>query len=77
VPPDQFFIENQISDALPFLLSYAEVEDHQLCVFYTKKRLEDLIKNNSFASLPLEQQNKLKTLQNELDDNEVLIMILE
>jgi hypothetical protein len=76
-PPDQFFMENPIPDALPFMLSYADIEDNQLRVVYTKKRLEEISKIKEFASLPAEQQNKLKTLQNELDDNEVLIMILE
>ena len=77
ISPDQFFMENPIPDAMPFMLSYAEIEDHQLRVFYTKKRLEEITKNKEFASLSPEQQNKLKTMQNELDDSEVLIMILE
>ena len=77
IPPEQFFMENPIPDALPFVWSYAETEDHQLRVFYTKKRLEEISKSKEFASLSPEQQNKLKTMQNELDDSEVLIMILE
>ena len=59
------------------MLSYTEIEDNQLRVVYTKKRLEEISKSKEFASLPAEQQNKLKTMQNELDDSEVLIMILE
>jgi len=70
-------MENPIPDALPFMWSYAETEDHQFRVIYTKKRLEEISKNKEFASLSTEQQNKLKMLQNELEDNEVLIMILE
>ena len=77
IPSDQFLMENPIPDALPFILSYAEIEDHQLRVFYTKKRLEEITKSKEFAFLSSEQQNKLKTMQNELDDSEVLIMILE
>jgi len=73
----QLFMENSVSGALPFILSYAEIEDHQLSVIYSKKRLDDIIKSRGFSSLPLEQRNKLKTLYHELDDSEVLIMILE
>jgi hypothetical protein len=77
VPPDLFFMENPVADGLPFMLSHAEIEDNQLRVVYSKKRLEEIIQNKGFASLPSEQQNKLKTMQNELDDSEVLIMILQ
>jgi len=76
-PDSQFFMENSISGALPFILSYAEIEDHQLRVIYSKKRLDNIIRSRGFSSLPLEQRNKLRTLHHELDDSEVLIMILE
>ena len=74
---NQFFMENSIPGALPFILSHAEIGDHQLQVVYSKKRLEDIVKSRRFASLPTEQRNKLRTTLYELDDNEVLIMILE
>ena len=77
MPDNEFFIENPIPDAVPFILSHADIEDKQLRVCYSKKRLEDLVNHKEFASLPPEQQNKLKTMQNELDDNEIFIMILE
>jgi len=77
IPFDQFFMENSIPDALPFMLSHADIEDNQLRVFYSKKRLEEIRKSKVFASLSPDRQDKLKTLQNDLDDNEVLIMILE
>jgi len=77
IPEQEFFIENQIPDALPFMLSYADISDNQLRVFYSKRRLENIIKNKQFASLSPEIQNKLKTMQSELGENEVLIMILE
>ena len=77
IPEQEFFMENPLPDALPFILSHAEIQDSQLQVCYSKKRLEAICKNKGFASLSPEQQNKLKTLQNELDDSEVLIMILE
>ena len=77
VPDNQFFMENSIPEALPFILSHAEIGDRQLHVVYSKKRLEDIIKSRRFASFPLEQRNKLRMLHHELDDSEVLIMILE
>ena len=76
-PDSQFFMENSIPDALPFILSHAEIEDNHLQVVYSKKRLEDIVKSRRFASLPPEQRNNLRAMQNELDDSEVLIMILE
>jgi len=76
-PENQFFMENPIPDALPFILSHAEIEDNQLRVSYNKRRLDEIINNAAFPSLPPEQQNKLKTMRDELEDNEILIMILE
>jgi hypothetical protein len=77
IPEDQFLMKNPIPDAIPFILSYSEIEDKQLRVYYSKKRLEEIIKHKEFASLSSEQQNKLKAAHNELEDNEVLIMILD
>ena len=77
MPDDQFFMENPLPDGLPFILSYVDISDNQLRVFYSKKRLENIIKNKQFASLSPEIQNKLKTIQNELSESEVIIMILE
>ena len=77
MPEQEFLIDNQVPDALPFILSYADIGEDHTKVYYSKRRLEDIIKNKGFASLSPEQQNKLKTLQNELGDSEVLIMILE
>jgi len=77
IPKEEFFIENSVPDALPFILSYSEISDNQLRVYYSKKRLEEIIKNKGFASLSPEQQSKIKTMQNDLGESEVLIMILE
>ena len=73
----EFLMDNTVPDALPFILTYANIQEKSLQVIYSKKRLGDIIKNNGFASLPSEQQNKLKTLQSDLADNEVLIMLLQ
>ena len=77
IPEQDFLMENPVPDALPFILSSANIEEERLWVCYTKKRLEKIIINKAFASLSSEQQSKLKTLQNELQESEVLIMILE
>ena len=77
VADNEFLIENPLSDALPFLLSKVVIENNQLRIYYNKKQLEEIINNKGFSSLPSEQQNRLTTLQKELDDNEVLIMFLE
>ena len=77
VSDDEFLLDNSVPDALPVLLKYVDIEDNQLRVVYSKKRLEEIINNKEFASFSPELQNKLKALQNELDDSEVMIMILE
>ena len=74
---NEILIENPIPNALPFLLSQVNIDNNLLFVCFSKKRLEEIIKNKGFSSLPTEQQNRLKTTQKELDDNEVLIMFLE
>ena len=77
IPEEEFFVENSVPDALPFILSYSDISDNQLRVYYSKKRLEEIIKNKGFASLSPEQQSKIKTMQSDLGESEVLIMILE
>jgi hypothetical protein len=77
IPENQFFMKNPIPGALPFILSYSEIEDNQLRVVYSKRRLETIINHKDFASLSPDQQTKLKSMQDDLEDNEVLIMILE
>jgi hypothetical protein len=74
---DQYLMENPVPDALPFMLSYADITENQLRVCYSKKRLEEIINSKGFSSLPHAQQNKLETIHSELNINEVLIMILE
>ena len=75
--PREFFIDSSIPDALPFILWHADIGEKQLSVVFSKKRLENMMKKKGFANLPAEQRDKLKTLQNELADNEVLIMVLQ
>jgi len=77
MPEEEFFVENLVPDALPFILSYPDISENQLRVCYSKRRLEKIIQNKGFASLSPEQQNKIKTIQNDLGESEVLIMILE
>jgi hypothetical protein len=77
IPEQEFFMENPIPDALPFMLSYANIDEKTLWVCFSKKRLDDIVKHKEFTSLSLKQQNQLKTIQRELDDSEVLIMILQ
>jgi hypothetical protein len=77
VPENEVLIGNPLPNALPFLLSWVTIDNSRFHVCYSKKRLEAIIRHKGFASLPTEQQNKLKTIQKELADNEVLIMILE
>ena len=77
IPDIEYLMENPIPDAIPFLLSHADIENNQLRVCYSKKRLEKLIAHKEFASLSTEQQQKLQALQTDLDDSEILIMILQ
>jgi len=77
IPEQELLVDNQVPNALPFILSSAEIGEDGMKVVYSKRRLEDIIKNKGFASLSPEQQKKLKTVQSELGESEVLIMILE
>ena len=77
VPYNEFLIECSIPNSIPFLFSHINFDNNQFSVCYSKKRLEEIIKNKGFSSLSSEQQNRFKTLLKELDDNEVLIMFLE
>jgi len=77
IPDDKYLIENSIPGAMPFLLSSADIENNQFRVYYSKKRLDKLIRHKEFASLAPELQQKLQTLRTELEESEVLIMILE
>ena len=77
IPEKEFLIDNTVSDGLPFILSYADILEHSICVYYSKNRLNDIIQNKDFPSLPPEQQKLLQDRYNDLEENEVLIMYLQ
>ena len=77
IPKKEFLIDNSVPNALPFILSYANVYENGIMVYYSKKRLNDIIQNKDFPSLPPEQQKLLQDSYNDLEENEVLIMYLQ
>ena len=75
--PEDFILSNEIEGGMPLSTGQAQVNGEKLYSGYTKAQLEGMTKNKNFASLPFEQQEKVKSWINELSEGEMLLMILE
>lgn len=75
--PEEFLIHNSIEGGIPLIGSKLKANGEQLYVGYTKPQLESIINHSDFSSLPQSQQDKLKSLNEDLGGQEMLVMILE
>ncbi len=75
--PEVFTLENSIEGTIPLILSNASVYNNKLYSSYTKIQLKEIMDSKTFTTLPTAQQEKLKTLYDEMDEYKLLIMVLE
>ncbi|MDR0697641.1 MAG: DUF4933 domain-containing protein [Tannerella sp.] len=75
--PDDFILSNEIDESLPILFNEMQVYGKNLYTRYTKAHLEMMLKHKSFSSLPVAQQEKTRSMYEDMDESEMLIMILE
>ena len=75
--PEEVLLNNSITGGLPLFASKTKCYKDKLYTSYSKRSLEQLIKSSSFASLPTEQQEKIKQLKNDLSETDLLIMIIQ
>lgn len=75
--PEDFILKNSIEGGIPLPTNTAKCYNKMIYTGYTKKQLEMILKNKSFHTLPKNQQDKVKSLYDELTDTEMLVMILE
>lgn len=75
--PEDQIMNNNIKDALPVSVGNISIGDNFLYSSFTRRRLEGLINSSAFKDFSDEQQNKIKSLHENTEDDEMLIMILE
>ncbi|MDR2956195.1 MAG: DUF4933 domain-containing protein [Prevotella sp.] len=75
--PEEYLINNSIEGGIPLIGNNIRANGKLLYIGYTKYQLESVIKQKDFASLSQAQQDKLKSLNENLQANEMLVMILE
>lgn len=75
--PEVFTLKNSNPEAIPLILNNAGVYNKQLYSSYTKRQLKEIMDSAVFASFPSSQQEKLKSLHDEMTDFELLVMILK
>lgn len=75
--PEEFLISNSIEGGIPLIGNNLKANGEQLYIGYTKPQLESIISHSDFSSLPQSQQDKLKSLNEDLGSQEMLVMILE
>lgn len=75
--PEDQIIKNSMEDALPVSIGNISIGDNILYSSFTKKRLGNLINSSAFKKFSDEQQNKIKLLHEDTEEDEMLIMILE
>ena len=73
--PENILIENDIDGGLPIPLNALRVENDVLIATYTKRQIEEILKNNAGNITP-ETVAKLKTLADTLKQNEMLVMVI-
>ncbi|MDR2956196.1 MAG: DUF4933 domain-containing protein [Prevotella sp.] len=75
--PEEYLISNSIEGGIPLIGNNIKANGKLLYIGYTKYQLESIINQKDFSSLTQEQQEKIKSLDNDLGDGEMLVMILE
>ena len=75
--PEVFMLTNSNPEAIPLMISNAAVYKDNLYSSYTKTQLKEIMNSTAFPSVPPEQQEKLKSLHDEMTDYELLVMILK
>ncbi len=72
-----FFMKTDMEDVLPFMIQDGSFHDGKFYVYFWKSKLDKMMKHKDFASSPAKQQEKMRSLYEELKDGEILVMILE
>lgn len=75
--PEEMLIPNPLPDGIPFSSDLITCQDNKLVLFYTRKRLEDIMKFKTFNSLPEAQQAKTKALYNGMTNQQMIVMVIE
>jgi len=75
--PEDFFLPNDMENGIPLLADNAYSDGKSLYIGHTKLQLENILKHKTFSSLPSEQQDKVRSLHEDMEDGDLLVMILE
>lgn len=75
--PEEYWLGNPVNEGIPLDINSIKSDEKTMYASYTKSKLAALMKHKDFTSLPQIQQDKVKSLHDNLETDELLVMILE
>lgn len=75
--PEDFVVKNGISDGIPVDLSQLKAYKNKMYLSYTKSQLKQIIESKQFTKYPSLQQQKVKSLHDQLPEGGLLVAIFE
>lgn len=75
--PEDFTVKNSIPNGIPVNLFLANTYENKLYLGYTKNQLKHIVDSKDFTAYPVEKQEKIKSLYNDLPGSGLLVAIFE
>jgi hypothetical protein len=74
---DDYWMKNSLENGIPFTTERVQTHNARVYASFSKRQLEDMIKDRQYSSIPTAQQEQIRTLAGDMTEDELLIMILE
>lgn len=75
--PDEYLLPVPLTGGIPVVLEDVSYQDDKLVTSYTKRKLQEMQKLTSFSKLPADQKERIRNMEQSLDETEMIVMILE
>jgi hypothetical protein len=75
--PEDYWIKNSLEKGIPFTTERLQIHHELAYACYSKVQMEGMMKNKQFSSIPVAQQEQIRTLSDGMSEDELLLMILE
>ena len=75
--PEELILSNNVKNGIPVYACRLKAYMDKLYAGYTKSQLKSMMELDGFSKFPADQQKRITSFYNELDDNEMILMILE
>jgi hypothetical protein len=75
--PEEYWLDNSVAGGIPLYYNTVKSDEKAMYASYTKSKLAAMMQHKNFSSFSQAQQDKIKSLHDELGTDELLVMILE